>query len=97
MLFLFIVGKDFINTSKVVHFKLGETKSAVKIPLADDDIFPEENKTFEVYLTASQGVFIYPNGYAQAVIFNDDRPLPGRNVCMCIICMFFFYVGYITM
>lgn len=61
---------------------MDEDQKAVGIPLAEDDVFPEENKTFEVYLSASQGVFISPFGYASAVILNDDPPLPG----MCVGC-----------
>ena len=63
-----------------VHFGVDENMKTVAIPLAEDDVLPEVNKTFEVYLSASQGVFISPFGYASAIILNDDPPLPGRGV-----------------
>ena len=67
-----------------VHFEANEDEKVVAIPLAEDDVFPEGNKTFEVYLSASQGVFISPFGYAFAVILNDDPPLPGTYTCTCM-------------
>ena len=77
---LFAVGTDYMEILQEVHFGVDENMKTVMIPLAEDDVFPEVNKTFEVYLSASQGVFISPFGYASAIIRNDDPPLPGRVV-----------------
>ena len=54
----------------------------VLISLTTDDRFPEANKTFEVYLSASPGVFISPVAYATVTILNDDIPVPG--LCPCL-------------
>ena len=64
-----------------VHFNPNEDFKLIQIPLADDDIFFEANKTFEVYLVSSPGVYISPIGYVSAVILNDDLPLPGECIC----------------
>ena len=65
-----------------VTFEPDETSKLVSIPLLEDDVFPESNKTFEVYLTGSPGVLISPIGYAYATILNDDAPLRGTYVSM---------------
>lgn len=68
----------------------------MKIKLARDDVFPEANKTFEVYLSASPGVFISPLGYVSATILNDDPELTGTVSCTIhifhIMCVLLYFV-----
>lgn len=73
-------GTDYFAVDVELVFRSEEVSKMVQIPLANDDIFPEANKTFEVYLGASPGVFISPIGYVSAIILNDDPPLPGLFV-----------------
>ena len=61
----------------------------ILIPFTDDDILPEANKTFEVYLSASPGVFISPIAYITATILNDDLPLPGLYRIHIVHCTYF--------
>ena len=42
----------------------------VEVPLRQDDIFPGEDKVFEVYLGASPGVFVSPIAYTNVTIIN---------------------------
>ena len=88
------MGIDFLPLEMEVIFAADEVSKSVQIKLTDDDVFPEANKTFEVYLLASPGVYISPTGYASAIILNDDSPLPGLCVvhftgihCGTYICM----------
>ena len=69
-----------MEVDKDIRFGSSEVVKVIQIPLAEDDIFPEANKTFEVYLSASQGVFISPIGYVSAVILNDDLPIASTYV-----------------
>lgn len=68
---------DYTGLTRSVRFNRDENTKIIEIPLAEDDVFPEVNKTFEVYLTAAEGVYISPTAYVSAVILNDDPPLPG--------------------
>lgn len=58
------------------HFSAGQVYHNISISLVDD-IFPEEDETFEVLLTASPGVFLYPHTEMVVTIINDDPDLPG--------------------
>ena len=60
-----------------VTFSSSEVSKSVLIQLAEDDVFPEANKTFQVYIRASPGVYISPNAYVTAMILNDDAELRG--------------------
>ena len=51
--------------------------------LGEDDIFPAPNKSFEVYLASSPGVYLSPFTYTVVTILNDDPDLPGMCVCVC--------------
>ena len=68
-----------------VEFPAGTDSMVVSVPFTTDDIFPEEDKVFEVYLGASPGVYISPIAYVNVTIENDDPPLPGKYWCgMCV-------------
>lgn len=71
---------DYTAVNENLIFKGEEVSKEIEIKLATDDIFPEPNKTFEVYLSASSGVYISPIGYMTATILNDDPELTG-TVC----------------
>ena len=75
--FFFIADIDYFPVDTEVIFDLEESSKLISIKLPEDDVFFEANKTFEVYLTATPGVFISPIGFAYATILNDDEPLTG--------------------
>ena len=54
----------------------------VTIPLAPDDVFPEPDKTFEVFLGPIEGVYVTPFAAATVTILNDDDDLPGSLYCL---------------
>ena len=68
---------DYFPVDTEVVFNPDESSKLISINLAEDDVFPEANKTFEVYLASTPGVFISPVGFAFATILNDDEPLTG--------------------
>ena len=68
---------DYRGVDEEIIFGPDEVSKGVLIPFTGDDVLPEANKTFEVYLSASPGVFISPNAYVTATILNDDIPVPG--------------------
>ena len=74
---IYTADEDYIPIDIEVIFERDETYKLVSIPLTEDDLFPENNKTFEVYLAGSPGVFISPIGHAFITILNDDAPLEG--------------------
>jgi hypothetical protein len=71
-----IEGIDYFAVDEEVIFSSDEMLKSVLIPFTDDDVLPEANKTFEVYLSASPGVLISPIAYVTATILNDDIPVP---------------------
>ena len=68
---------DYSIVDTVVEFATGEVTVEVPVEI-QNDIFPEENKTFEVYLAASPGVYLAPITYTTVRILNDDPDLPGE-------------------
>lgn len=82
---------DYTAVNKEIVFKGEEISEDIEIKLAADDVFPETNKTFEVYLSASPGVFISPPGYVSATILNDDPELTGTVSCT----VYIFHIIYI--
>ena len=42
-----------------------------------DDVYPEGEEQFEIFLSASPGGFVVSPAYATVTILNDDPPLPG--------------------
>ena len=84
----FAEGIDYFAVDEEVIFSSDEMLKSVLIPFTDDDVLPEANKTFEVYLSASPGVLISPIAYVTATILNDDIPVPG----LCLY-LYTLYVG----
>ena len=73
----FVADVDYFPIDTEVVFDPDESSKLVSINLPEDDVFPEANKTFEIYFTATPGVLISPIGFAYATILNDDEPLTG--------------------
>ena len=73
------VGEDYFNVSTVVSFAPEQSQATVTVLLAPDDVFPEPNKTFELFLSPSEGIYITPFAAATVTILNDDPDLPGRH------------------
>ena len=67
-----------------MEFSSGETTKEFRVLLGEDDIFPAPNKSFEVYLASSPGVYLSPFTYTVVTILNDDPDLPGMCVCVCV-------------
>ena len=44
-----------------------------------DDMFPEEDEQFEVFLSAAPGALVVSPAFATITILNDDPPLPGTT------------------
>ena len=86
----FAEGVDYLAVDEEVVFGSDEVSKQVLVPFTEDDIVPESNKTFEVYLSASLGVFISPIAYATATILNDDLfPLQG----LCSLYVTYYCMG----
>ena len=73
------VSEDFINESKLLEFAPNQRSLTVTVRLVDD-VFPEGIEEFEVFLSASPGIFIDSPAFARIVILNDDPDLPGRGL-----------------
>ena len=67
-------GEDFIPETR--ELVLMETELVVFVRLVDD-VFPEKDEKFEVFLSAAPGALIVPPAFATVTILNDDPPLPG--------------------
>ena len=65
--------------SQQFEFLPDESKLIITIPLVND-IFPEEMEEFEVFLSASPGVFIDSPAYARVLILDDDPELQGTDL-----------------
>ena len=76
----FAEGIDYLAVDEEVIFASDEVSKHILVLFTEDDIVPESNKTFEVYLSASPGVFISPIAYVTATILNDDL-LPPQGMC----------------
>ena len=73
------VGEDIDlsdGASLEVFFDAGQLARNISLPFIDD-IFPEEDETFEILLTTSPGVFLSPYTRTVVTITNDDPDLPG--------------------
>ncbi len=58
-------------------FNPNQVQSIVDIEIVDD-VFPEDTEEFEVFLSASPGVYIESPAYARIIILNDDPDLPSN-------------------
>ena len=76
-------GEDFIEVEMDVLFPAQMDSVIVEVPLGPDDIFPGEDKVFEVYLGASPGVFVSPTAHVDVIIVDPDPPLPGWLQLAC--------------
>ena len=55
---------------------VSERSTAVSMEFMDD-VFPEEDEQFEVFLSAAPGALVVSPAYATVTIRNEDPPLPG--------------------
>ena len=79
----------------IVEIGSGETEVTVTIPLIDD-VFPEDPESFEVFLSASPGVYIQSPAAATILINDRDPDLPSKAWCMYVPCMGFYKENLIT-
>ena len=66
-------------------FAPGQTVATVTVVLAPDDVFPEPDKTFDLFLGPAEDVYISPYAAASVTIINDDPDLPGTCVYIIIV------------
>ena len=57
---------------------VSEPSTVVSIEFIDD-VFPERDEQFEVFLSAAPGALVVSPAYATVTILNEDPPLPGTN------------------
>ena len=67
-----------------MEFALGVTEVQVSIPLIDD-VFPEDPESFEVFLSASPGVYIQSPAAATILINDRDPELRGQGDSVTIL------------
>ena len=79
-------GEDFMHVNTIVEIGSGETEVTVSIPLIDD-VFPEDPESFEVFLSASPGVYIQSPAAANILINDRDPDLPSKPLTLCIACL----------
>ncbi len=78
----FPVGEDFMHVDERVKFAQGASQVQISIPLIND-IFPESTESFQVFLSASSGVYIQAPAVATVVIDDRDPDLPGKYSTYC--------------
>ena len=72
-----IVGEDIDlsdGASLEVYFEAGQIDRNISLPFIDD-IFPEHAETFDILLTTSAGVFLFPYTRTVVTITDDDPDL----------------------
>ena len=67
---------DFVARTEEVL--VSEPSTVVSMEFIDD-VFPEGDEQFEVFLSAAPGALIVSPAYATVTILNEDPPLPGTN------------------
>ncbi len=72
-------GVDFVHTEENVTFPRGVDQVQITIPLIND-VFPEATESFQVFLSASPGVYIQAPAVATVVINDRDPDLPGKSM-----------------
>ena len=65
-----------MHTEENVTFARGVDQTQITIPLIND-VFPEATESFQVFLSASSGVYIQAPAVATVVINDRDPDLPG--------------------
>ena len=73
-----LAGEDYIAFNTSIVFGPEERLKTIQVQLAPDDVFPEGNKSFDIFLTASPGVYLSPTTVINVTILNDDLALPGE-------------------
>ena len=76
------VGDDYEELDLIVSFAAGETATEVELSFVND-VFPEADEEFDVYLAVSPGTFITEPSSAVVTILNDDPDLPGVCALEC--------------
>ena len=75
------MGTDYDLSEREAEYEItfgaGQIYHNVSLSLIDD-IFPEENETFEILLTASPGVFLSPHTQMVVTIIDNDPDFPGK-------------------
>ena len=69
---------DYSEFSEIITFEPQQSIVQVNVILSEDDVFPEPDKVFELFLSPSEGVFITPFAAATVTIINQDPDLPGQ-------------------
>ena len=67
---------DFVARSEEVIVSEPSTVVLMKFM---DDVFPEGDEQFEMFLSAAPGALVVSPAYATVTILNEDPPLPGTN------------------
>ena len=90
-------GEDFMEVEMDIFFPPQVASVDVEVPLGLDDIFPGEDKVFEVYLGPSPGVFVSPTAYTNVTIIDPDPLLPGESTLLynIIVYVILIYDNYI--
>lgn len=60
-----------------MEFAPGVSQVTVPVPLIDD-VFPEDTEIFQVFLSASPGVYVQAPAVATVTINDRDPDLPGK-------------------
>ena len=74
-LFLQFSEIDYVPVVEAIEFQSGESEKEVSISLVNDK-HSEENETFELYITGTNGVILSPHPLTMVVITNEDH---GKN------------------
>ena len=69
--------EDFTEMREEVVLSPGQSLVTVAVLLGQDDIFPGDNKVFEVYLGPAHDAFVSPTAFANVTIIDNDPDLPG--------------------
>lgn len=73
----FTVDEDYVEVVETITFPPEEGVAFVTVFFTPNDVFPETNKTFELYLSPVDDVYISPLAAANVIIINDDPNMPG--------------------
>lgn len=77
--FLLAVGEDYDPVSLILEFQPGETEKQFAVTINNDEKI-ERDETFQLYLSAGEGVHLTPFPRTQIVIVNDD----GKHIIMIL-------------
>ena len=74
-------GEDYEPLSVILKFSPGDTEKQVTVSINDDDTI-EENETFQLYLSAGEGVQLSRFTRTTIIIVNDDGELDSLALFM---------------